>query len=129
MIELFRLYKSQILSYIESFTPALYHASASVLQRIDRTQLRFIRKISCTEPRALLQFRLTSLESRRDICVFDMLHRIVLGLAPPQAAVLFPVIGAVIEPAGRQRLTYWRSLRNRQISTAAIVSFTDVFQR
>ena len=75
-----------------------------MLQRIDQTQLRFLREIGCTEPRALLQFRLASLESRRDIAVLGRLQRIVLGLAPPQAAVLVPVIGAVVEPAGCQRL-------------------------
>ena len=100
-----------------------------MLQRIDRTQMRFLREIGHTEARALLQFRLAPLESRRDIAILGMLHRIVLGLAPPQAAGLFPVIGAVVEPAGRQRLRYWRPLHDRQISTAAIFASTDVFQR
>ena len=34
--EVFRMYKAQVLSYIESGTPALYHAAPSVLDRIDR---------------------------------------------------------------------------------------------
>ena len=127
MEELFRLYKSQILLYIESYTPAIYYASAFVLQRIDRTQLRFLPEICCTEARALLQFRFAPLESRRNIAVLGMLHRIVLGLAPPQAAALFLLIGAAVEHASRQRLRYWRPLHDRQISTAATFASTDVF--
>ena len=98
MEELFRSYKSQIMSYIESSTFAIYHVSAFVLHRIDRTQLRFFREICCIEARVLLQFRFVPLESRRYIAVFGMLHRIVLGLAPPlQSAVMFPLIEFAVD--------------------------------
>ena len=77
-----------------------------MLQRIDRTQLRFLCEIGCTEPRALLQFRLALLESCRYIVFFFcMLHCIVCDWRRREAA-LFPVIGAVVEQARRQRLTY-----------------------
>ena len=40
--ELVMLYKSQVLSYIESRTAALHHAAPSVLDGIDRVQRRFL---------------------------------------------------------------------------------------
>ena len=40
-----RLYKAQLLSYLESSTPALHHAAASTFVWIDRVQLRFLREI------------------------------------------------------------------------------------
>ena len=75
-------------------------------QCIDRTQRRFLREIGCTEPRALLQFRLAPLESRKDVAVLGMLHRIMLELAPPHMAILCPIIGAVLHSTGQQRLRY-----------------------
>ena len=39
--EIFRLYKAQVLSYIEGCTPAIFHAAPSVLDRIDRVQRKF----------------------------------------------------------------------------------------
>ena len=40
------LYKSLVLSYIESFTPAIFDGAASVLERIDRIQDRFLGRVS-----------------------------------------------------------------------------------
>ena len=129
MVDLFRLYKSQILSYIESSTSAVYHASTTVVHRIDRVQLRFLREIGCSEFRALAQFRLAPLESRRDISMLGALHRVVLGCAPPQAAALFPVLGVVDEPFRRQFLRHWRPLHNRQMATPVTFASTDVLKR
>ncbi len=127
--ELFRLYKSQILSYIESSTPAIYHAAVSVLERVDRVQSRFLRNVGFTEFSALKNFRLAPLAARRDIAMLGALHRITLGLAPPQMAILFPGIGAIAEPAARQNLRYWRPRHNRQLATPVTFRSSDVLQR
>ena len=46
--EIFQMYKAQVLAFIESRTPGLYHAAPSVLNRIDRVQRRFLRELGFT---------------------------------------------------------------------------------
>ena len=55
--EFMRLHKAQILSCLESSTPALYHVAALILAPIDRVQLRFLREIQLSELEALINFR------------------------------------------------------------------------
>ena len=45
---LIRLYKSQVLSYLEYATPALYHAPRFFLQRLDAVQTNFLNEIGLT---------------------------------------------------------------------------------
>ena len=96
--EIFVLYKAQVLSYIESRTPGLYHAAPSVLDRIDRVQRRFLRVVGFTELEALELYRLAPLPCRRDMAMLGVLHKISLGLAPSQLAALFPMVGTIWEP-------------------------------
>ena len=88
--ELMHLYKAQVLSYVESSTPAIYHASPSVLEPVDRVQRRLLRELGMSEVEALLNFRLAPLPSRRDMAMLGALHKVTLGLAPPQLAAFFP---------------------------------------
>ena len=46
------LYKSLVLSYIESLTPAIYHAADSVLGKIDRIQDRFLERLHLSQKEA-----------------------------------------------------------------------------
>ena len=87
--DLVKLYKAQILSYIESGTPALHHAAPSVLECVDRVQRRFLREVGLSEERALTEYRLAPLCARRDIAMIGMLHRITSGTAPSELAKLF----------------------------------------
>ena len=123
--ELMRLYKAQVLSYIESSTPGVYHAAPSVLDRVDRVQRRFLRELGLDERAALRDFRLAPLPARRDMSMLGALHKVALGLAPPQLAALFPLIGAVDDPWQRRRLRNWRPLHNRQLHSQADVSCTE----
>ncbi len=129
--ELFRLYKTQVLSYMESGTPALYHAAPSVLDRVDRVQRRFLRELDHTEEAALQNFRLAPLNARRDMAMLGALHKVNLGTAPTQLSSLFPPRGAPpVDPHHwAQRLRALRPLHNRQLYTAATHYSTDVFQR
>ena len=90
--ELVNLYKAQILSYLESGTPGYYHASATVLRSIDRIQERFLREVGLTAVSALERYNLAPLKTRRDISILGILHRVRLGLAPPQISELFPMV-------------------------------------
>ena len=127
--ELMRLYKAQILSYLESSTAAVYHASPSTLAWIDRVQVRFLREIGITELAALQDYRLAPLPSRRDIGMLGVLHKINLNTAVPQLQTLFPIVGSVVEPAGRQRLRHWRRLHSKQLATPVDFSSSDVLKR
>ena len=77
-------YKQQVLSYIEYRTPAIYHATASVLGRLDRLQDSFLRVLGISKEDALLYFNLAPLSMRRDIAVLGLLHRSAIGHGPPQ---------------------------------------------
>ena len=87
--ELVKLYKSQVLSYIESRTPALHHAAPSVLDSIDRVQRRFIREVGLTEIEALEKYRLAPLPARRDMAMIGLIHRVCHSRAPAPLADLF----------------------------------------
>ena len=127
--ELVRLYKAQILSYLESSTPALYHAAASVLAWVDRVQWRFQREVGFSEIECLRNFRLAPLKSRRDMAMLGVLHKINLGIAPPQLQALFPKLGDIEELPMRQRLRHWRPLHSKQVSTHANFSSSNVLKR
>ena len=86
--ELVKLYKTQVLSYIESKTAAIHHAAPSVLDTIDRVQRRFLREIGLSEIDALLRYRLAPLSARRDIAMLGLLHRASHGKAPDPLADL-----------------------------------------
>ncbi len=88
--EIVNLYKSLVLSYLESGLPAYYHAAPSVLLSIDRVQRRLCRELALSERDALERYRLAPLATRRDIGMMGLLHRISLGLAPRQLSDLFP---------------------------------------
>ena len=62
-------YKQQVLSYIEYRTPALYHATTSVLNQLDRTQDSFLRELGIDRLAALMDFNLVPLSMRRDIAL------------------------------------------------------------
>ena len=94
--ELVRLYKSLVLSFIESGVAGYYHAAPSVLHCIDRVQLRMLRETGLTEEDALLKFNLLPLAMRRDIGILGLLHRVNLGLASKQMAELFPPTGPAV---------------------------------
>ena len=127
--ELFQMYKAQVLSYIESSTPGLYHAAPTVLNRIDRVQRRFLRELGFSEVEALRRFRLAPLPCRRDMAMLGALHKVTLGLASAQMQALFPVIGHVLEAYLLQRLRRWRPLHNRQLQTPCSRSSTEQMKR
>ena len=61
--EMFRLYKAQILSFIESRTAGIHFAAASNLSCIDRIQRRFLSEMNVSEADALIAWNLAPLES------------------------------------------------------------------
>lgn len=82
-------YKSHILCILECFTPAIYHASNSVLIRLDDIQRHFLHAIDTSDVDAFLLHNLAPLGMRRDIAMLGLLHKCVLGEAHPQLIALF----------------------------------------
>ena len=75
-------WKSDVLSFIEYRTPAIYHACASALSQIDSRQAMFLRDLGLSALDALVHFKLAPLCSRRDMSMLGVIHRSVLGLGP-----------------------------------------------
>ena len=80
--DLIVLYKAHLLSFLEYRTPAIYHATRAVLERLDNVQSRFLRNANVDEVAALVEFRLAPLAVRRDIAMLGVIHRNVLGKGP-----------------------------------------------
>ncbi len=127
--ELVHLYKAQVLSFIESSTPGIFHAAVSVLDRVDRVQRRFLREIGLDERTALCDYRLAPLSARRDMEMLGTLHKVTLGLAPPQLAALFPLKGVVTEHMYAHRVRHWRPLHNRQLHSSATPYSSETLHR
>ena len=84
------LYKSQILSFIESRTIGIHHAAPSALKCIDRIQERFLRAIGISSQETIVEYRLAPLSCRRVVAILGFSYRIAHGLAPQCLCDLFP---------------------------------------
>ena len=80
-------------------------------------QRRLLRWLHITELEALRRHKLAPLVPRRDMGMLGARHKVTLGTAPEQLAVLLPRLGFVAEPLQRQRLRRWRPLHNMQLHT------------
>ena len=123
--ELVGLYKSRILSYIESKTAAIYHACDSHLAHLDRVQQRFLREIEVSEEEALIVYNLAPLSTRRDVAMLGLVHRTVLGLGPVQFEQFFRP--ARHQTAVRTRAAYKR--RSRQLEDLLGSRFLEIERR
>ena len=83
-MDLVQQYKQQMLSLIEYRTGAIYHATTSVLQHLDRLQEKFLCDLGITREAALMDFSLAPLSLRRDIALLGLLNRSAIGGGPPQ---------------------------------------------
>ena len=80
--ETFRLYKAQVLSFLEHATPAIHHATPFHLSSLDRVQSSFLEAMQLTEAEAFVKHKLAPLSTRRDIALLGFLFRFAHGLAP-----------------------------------------------
>ena len=81
-IQLVDVCKSQILSFVEYRTPAIYHVCASDLQVRDSVQDSLLAAAGMNELEALLVVSLAPLCVRRDIALRGVIYRAVLGRGP-----------------------------------------------
>ena len=80
-------YKQQVLSFIEYRTPAIYHATRTVLGRLDKQRFPF-RELGIIREASLLDFNLAPLSTRRDIALLGLLHRAAIGRAAAFSRIL-----------------------------------------
>ena len=88
-VDMIMFYKAHLLSYLEYWTPAIYHAIRAVLSRLDAVQTRFLMDIGVNELTSLVSFRLAPLSTRRDIAMLGVLHRTMLGKGPNHFSEFF----------------------------------------
>ena len=86
---LVQLYKGYVFSYVETGTPALYHAGPCTLAPIDALQTAFLNHVGLDAATALRDFHLAPLKTQRDIAMLGLLHKIQLGMAPECLRDLF----------------------------------------
>jgi hypothetical protein len=87
--DLVRLFKCNVLSFIEGATPAIYHAAPSILTPLDDLFESFLTHIGISFECALAEFNLAPLSMRRDIAMLGMLHKVSLDAAPNSLCRLF----------------------------------------
>ena len=95
---LLRLYKAQILTYVECFTAAIAHAAPYLLDKIDAVQRHFLSEIGLSELDALKNFSLAGL-----------IHRSARFDGPPHYQTVFPRMS----PSQNVRETCTRSCRHQ----------------
>ena len=77
--ELILHYKSYVWSYLEFRTVAIYHATDTLLAKLDKLQIRFLQRLGYSEEVAFQNFKLAPLRLRRDIAMLGVIHKVVLG--------------------------------------------------
>ena len=76
------LYKSRLLGYLEYRTAALYHATDTTLEPLNKVQDKLRKAVGCTEEELLQHWNLAPLATRRDVAMLGLVHRTVLGKGP-----------------------------------------------
>ena len=87
--QLVQLYKTHVLPVLELPTPAVYHATDTALDNLDKVQRHFLRELGLTAAEALEKFHLAPLSTRRDVALLGLVHRTVLGEGLPHFAKWF----------------------------------------
>ena len=83
-------FKTHIWSLMEMHSGGIFHASDSLLAKIDETQRRFLRELSITEEEAYLQHNFAPSQLRRNIGILGLMHKRVIGECHPIFCKLLP---------------------------------------
>ena len=68
----------------------IFHASDSLLVKLDETQRRFLRELGITEEEAYLQHNFAPSQLRRNIGILGLMHKRVIGECHPIFCKLMP---------------------------------------
>ena len=120
-------YKTHLLCVLEACTPAVYHASDTVLEPLDQVQASFLRELDLSAEEAFLQHNLAPLALRRDVAMLGLLHKCNLGLAHTLLKALFPAAPAQLEPTYNTRSVGKR--HNKQLLERCTGRFLETTRR
>ena len=126
-------FKMHIWSLIEGNMGGYFHAAASLLEKIDDAQNRFIRDLGLSIDEAFLIFNFPPPSLRRNIGILGLLHKRVLGKCHPSFETLLPWQSDQIHAEWRQRhskqlyghnmeITHHQAIFNR-----SIFSMVDIY--
>ena len=131
---LVHLFKSRILGYVEYRTAAIYHATATSLDRLDRVYSQLLRAAGLTKEEALLYFGLAPLNARRDVAMLGIVHRTVLGRGPKHFEKFFVLANQSSHPTGRlnskgheYQLQTYRTGRYLDVVAHSLLGAIDVY--
>ena len=77
--ELINQYKAHVWGLVEMYSGAYFHASVSLLDKIDQVQTSFLHKLDVSAKIAFLEFNFAPTVLRRNIAILGMIHKRVLG--------------------------------------------------
>jgi len=83
-------FKTHIWGLIEAHNGGYFHATSSLLEKIDHAQERFLRELEVSPEQALLDFNFAPPRIRRNIAVLGLIHKRVLGKCHPTYERLLP---------------------------------------
>ena len=88
--ELIHQYKTHIWGLVEVHCGGYFHASTSLLDKIDQVQTNFIRKIGVSDREAFLEHNFMPCILRRNIAILGLLHKRVIGQCHSSFEQLLP---------------------------------------
>ena len=74
---------------MEYFTPAIYHATSNLLNKIDRVQEGFLHQLGLTSEEAFCTYNFAPLGTRRDIAILGLLHKCNVGTVHSKLGNIF----------------------------------------
>ena len=83
-------FKTHIWGLMEFNMGGFFHASSTLLARLDHAQNRFLRELDMSAEHALLEFNFPPPQTRRNIGILGLLHKRVLGKCHPSFNHLLP---------------------------------------
>ena len=87
---LIQQFKTHVWGLMECQSGGIFHASTTLLNKIDGTHRRFLRDIGVSEAAAFLEHNFASPTLRRNIAILGALHKRVLGKSHPVMEQLLP---------------------------------------
>ena len=86
-----------------------------------------LRELGLSPAAALDKYNLAPLETRRDIVMLAVLHKVVIGVAPPQLVALLPKAPLSEAVRVRTRLTIWRHNHQFDVLKRSLFGYVAVY--
>ena len=119
-------YKAHVLSLLEGANGAIYHASNTVLARVDRLQDKFLAEIGISVKDAFLDFNLAPLSLRRDVGMLGLIFKCTKNEAHPKLVDLFQ---PAVRPSHARGTRAASARHDKQIEDLASNCHLDVVRR